>query len=32
VIGPTRMEYPSAMSTVAAVARRLTEVIETLGG
>lgn len=32
VIGPTRMEYPTAMSTVAAVARRLTDVIEALGG
>src|SRR5688572_8051819 len=32
VIGPTRMEYPSAMSTVAAVARRLSDVLEALGG
>jgi heat-inducible transcriptional repressor len=32
VIGPTRMEYPTAMSTVAAVARRLSDVIEGLGG
>jgi heat-inducible transcriptional repressor len=32
VIGPTRMEYPTAMSTVAAVARRLSDVIEALGG
>jgi heat-inducible transcriptional repressor len=31
VIGPTRMEYPTAMSTVAAVARRLSDVIESLG-
>jgi heat-inducible transcriptional repressor len=32
VIGPTRMEYPSAMSTVSAVAHRLSDVIEALGG
>jgi heat-inducible transcriptional repressor len=32
VIGPTRMEYPTAMSTVAAVAHRLSDVIEGLGG
>jgi heat-inducible transcriptional repressor len=32
VIGPTRMEYPTAMSTVAAVARRLSAVVEALGG
>jgi heat-inducible transcriptional repressor len=32
VIGPTRMEYPTAMSTVAEVARRLSNVIEALGG
>ncbi len=30
LIGPTRMEYPSAMSTVGAVARRLSDVIEAL--
>ncbi|HYH28679.1 MAG TPA: heat-inducible transcriptional repressor HrcA [Actinomycetota bacterium] len=31
VIGPTRMQYPDAMSTVNAVSRRLSRVIESLG-
>lgn len=32
VIGPRRMQYPAAISTVQAVARRLTGLIETLAG
>jgi heat-inducible transcriptional repressor len=32
VVGPTRMEYPRAMSSVGAVARRLSEIIDALAG
>jgi heat-inducible transcriptional repressor len=32
VVGPTRMEYPRAMSSVRAVARRLTEIVDALAG
>jgi heat-inducible transcriptional repressor len=32
VIGPTRMQYPAAMSAVRAVARRLSRVVQGLRG